>query len=185
MSEQNDFLEDDEDSQPEVQKYYGKYRGVVVNNIDPEQRGRIMVMVPDVSTVIPTTWAMPCLPVGGLQMAVYAVPPIGAGVWVEFEQGDPDYPIWTGCFLGTTAEVPALARLVPPLVPSITLQTPFQNGILISDVPGPTGGIMLKSTTNASILVNDTGIIIQNGKGAVIALVGPTVTINHGALTIV
>lgn len=170
---------------PEQQKYYGKYRGTVVNNIDPEQRGRIQAIVPDVSNIALSSWAMPCVPVAGLQMGMFAVPPIGSGVWIEFEQGNPDDPIWTGCFWGTAAEVPALSRLVPPAVPGITLQTTLQNGIVISDVPGPTGGIMLKSTTGATIIVNDTGIYIQNGKGASLVMVGPSVTINQGALVIV
>ena len=179
------LLEVDQDDAAPPQRYQGKYRGVVVNNIDPEQRGRIQLIVPDVSTIIPTTWAMPCFPVGGLQMGMFSVPMIGAGVWVEFEQGDPDYPIWTGCFLGTTVEVPTLARTVPPGVPGITFQTPLQNGLVISDVPGPTGGIMIRSTTGATLIVNDTGIYIQNGKGASITLIGPTVNINTGALTII
>lgn len=168
----------------EPKKYYGKYRGTVVNNVDPEQRGRIQVMVPDVSNVMVSTWALPCAPVGGIQTGMFAVPPIGAGVWMEFEQGDPDYPIWTGCFWGSAAEVPAMAKIVPPAISGITLQTTLQNGIVISDVPGPTGGIMLKSTTGASIIVNDTGIYIQNGKGASIVMTGPTVTINQGALVV-
>ena len=169
----------------EPKKFLGKYRGTVVNNVDPEQRGRIQVMVPDVSNVMVSSWALPCAPVGGMQTGMFAVPPIGAGVWVEFEQGDPDYPIWTGCFWGSAAEVPAMAKTVPPAVSGITLQTTLQNGIVISDVPGPTGGIMLKSTTGASIIVNDTGIYIQNGKGASIVMTGPTVTINQGALVII
>ncbi|HEY9402523.1 MAG TPA: phage baseplate assembly protein V [Pyrinomonadaceae bacterium] len=167
-----------------VKKYYGKYRGTVINNLDPMQMGRIMVIVPDVS-VIPSSWAMPCVPVAGIQTGMYAVPIIGSGVWVEFEQGDPDYPIWSGCFWGSAAEIPVLARLAPPVIPSITLQTPLQNGLTISDVPGPTGGIMIKSTTGAAIIVNDTGIYIQNGKGASIVMVGPSVTINAGAMTII
>ena len=167
------------------QKFYGKYRATVLNNIDPMQIGRIQVIVPDVSNVIPTSWAMPCVPVAGIQMGIYTVPPIGSGVWVEFEQGDPDYPIWVGCFWGTAAEVPALARMVPPAVPGITFQTTLQNGLTINDVPGPTGGIMLKSATGATIIVNDTGIYIQNGKGASIIMVGPSVTINNGALAVV
>jgi uncharacterized protein involved in type VI secretion and phage assembly len=169
----------------EQKKFYGKYRGTVINNVDPELRGRIQVLVPDVSNIMVSSWAMPCLPVGGIQTGIFAVPPIGAGVWVEFEQGDPDYPIWTGCFWGTAAEVPTLAKLVPPAVSGMTFQTILQNGIVISDVPGPTGGIMLKSTTGASIIVNDTGIYIQNGKGASIVMTGPTVTINQGALVII
>ena len=169
----------------EPKKFYGKYRGTVVNNVDPEQLGRIQVLVPDVSNVMLSSWAMPCVPVGGIQTGMFAVPPIGAGAWVEFEQGNPDYPIWTGCFWGTAAEVPALARTVPPAVSGITLQTTLQNGIVVSDVPGPSGGIMLKSTTGATIIVNDTGIYIQNGKGASIVMTGPTVTINQGALVVI
>jgi uncharacterized protein involved in type VI secretion and phage assembly len=168
-----------------AQKYYGKYRGTVINNIDPMQIGRIQAMVPDVSSLIPTSWAMPCLPVGGLQMGMFTVPPISAGVWIEFEQGDPDYPIWTGCFYGTAADVPALALTAPPPVSAITLQTMLQNGLIISDVPGPTGGILIKSTTGAMIMVNDTGITITNGKGAIITMLGNVVDINAGALTVI
>jgi uncharacterized protein involved in type VI secretion and phage assembly len=175
-----------------TEKYYGKYRGLVINNIDPEQRGRIQVQVADVPTLFPPTWAMPCLPVGGIQNGLFTVPPIGAGVWVEFEQGDADYPVWVGCYWGSAAEVPALSKLVPPGVWGLTMQSLLQNAIQLSDLPGPTGGIILKSTTGASIIVNDTGIYIQNGKGASILLVGPAVTItgspvtvNEGALVVI
>ena len=165
--------------------YFGKYRGMVLNNIDPMQQGRLQVQVPDVTGLAPASWAMPCAPVAGLQNGLFALPAIGSGVWVEFEQGSVDYPIWVGCFWGSGAEVPALARLTPPGVSAITLQTQLQNGLTVSDLPGPSGGIMLKSATGATLIVNDTGIYIQNGKGASIVLTGPTVTINTGALTIV
>ena len=168
-----------------AQKYFGKYRGMVLANIDPMQQGRLLVQVPDVAGLIPTTWAMPCVPVAGIQNGMVALPIIGSGVWVEFEQGDPDHPIWVGCFWGSAAEVPALALLTPPGLPAITLQTPLQNGITISDLPGPTGGIMLKSATGATLIVNDTGIYIQNGKGAMITMVGPSVTVNNGALVVI
>ncbi len=82
------------------------------------------------------------------------------------------------------AEVPALAFAGVPASPNIVLQTTGQNSIVVSDLPGPTGGIMLKSTTGASIIVNDTGIYIQNGKGASLVMAGPSVTINNGALVI-
>ena len=104
-------------------RYFGKYRGTVVENADPMMIGRILAIVPDVSNTFPTSWAMPCLPWGGIQTGVFCVPPIGAGVWVEFEQGDPDYPVWTGCYWGSAAEVPAAALLSPPPIPAITLQT--------------------------------------------------------------
>ena len=166
-------------------RFYGKYRGLVLNNVDPMQMGRLQVQVPDVTSLAPASWAMPCVPVAGIQNGMMALPMIGSGVWIEFEHGDPDYPIWVGCFWGSAAEVPALSRLTPPAVQAITFQTPLQNGLTISDLPGPTGGIMLKSTTGASIIVNDTGIYIQNGKGASIVMVGPSVTVNAGALVVV
>jgi uncharacterized protein involved in type VI secretion and phage assembly len=169
----------------EPKKFFGKYRGTVVDNVDPEQRGRIQVMVPDVSGFALTSWAMPSFPVGGIQMGMFSLPMIGSGVWIEFEQGDLDYPIWTGIFFGSAAEVPALAHLVPPAVPGIVLQTVLQNALLISDVPGPTGGIMLKSMTGAMILINELGITITNGQGASIQMTGPSVVINAGALTII
>ena len=167
------------------EKFYGKYRGLVMNNIDPMQMGRLMVQVPDVTGLMPSTWAMPCVPVAGIQNGMFAPPMIGSGVWVEYEQGDPDHPIWVGCFWGSAAEVPALARATPPGVQAITLQTTLQNGLTVSDLPGPTGGIMLKSATGATLIVNDTGIYIQNGKGASLIMTGPTTNINAGALTVV
>jgi hypothetical protein len=167
------------------EKYFGKYRGVVLNNVDPMQMGRLMVQVPDVTGLVPGTWAMPCVPIAGIQNGMVALPIIGSGVWIEFEQGDPDYPVWVGCFWGSAADMPALSRATPPAVPAITLQTPLLNGLTVSDLPGPTGGIMLKSPTGAMIIVNDTGIYLSNGKGASITLIGPTVTINNGALVVV
>ena len=170
-------------------RYYGKYRGLVIDNIDPLQTGRIMAQVPDVLGAIPSTWAMPCVPFAGIQSGAFMVPPIGSQVWIEFEQGDPDYPIWTGGFWGLAADIPALALAPPPIPPggNIVLQTPLQNMLLISDsAPTPvSGGIVLKSTTGAMIVVNDSGIYINNGKGAAITLIGPTTDVNVGALTVI
>lgn len=163
-------------------RYFGKYRGTVLNNLDPMQMGRIQIIVPDVSSISPSSWAMPCLPVGGIQMGVFAVPLIGAGVWVEFEHGDPDHPIWTGCYWGSAAEVPSTALLSPPPLPAITLQTPLQNSLIVSD--NPAIGITIKTTTGAMIMVTDLGITISNGKGAILTMTGPVVDINAGALTI-
>jgi uncharacterized protein involved in type VI secretion and phage assembly len=168
-----------------VAKYYGKYRGTVLDNIDPMQIGRLMVQVPDVSNILPSTWAMPCVPFAGIQCGSYALPPIGAGVWIEFEQGDSDYPIWVGGFWGSAEEVPALALATPPGLQSIVLQTTSQNTLMISDAPGPTGGILLKTTAGAMISISDVGITITNGQGATIMMTGPSVTINEGALQII
>ena len=170
-------------------RFYGKYRGLVVENIDPEQIGRVLVQVPDVLGEIPSSWAMPCVPAAGIQAGCFIVPPIGSQVWVEFEQGDPDYPIWTGGFWGLVASVPVFATAPPAIPPgqNIVLQTTGQNMVLISDAP-PTpvsGGIVLKSVSGAMIVINETGIYISNGQGASITLVGPLVDINLGALTVI
>ena len=174
------------DSSPAQGKFFGKYRGTVVNNIDPELRGRILALVPDVLGVVPSNWCEVSAPLAGptgLPMGAYMVPPIGAGVWVEFEKGNPEMPIWSGCRF-STGDIPPLAMAGLPVSPSIVLSTSLQNTIAISDLPGPVGGIMLKSTTGAALIVNDTGIYIQNGKGAVITLIGPVIDFNVGALTI-
>jgi hypothetical protein len=164
-------------------RFYGKYRGMVVNNVDPMQQGRIQASVPAVSQVL-STWALPCVPITGRQQGVFIVPQVGANVWIEYEAGDPQFPIWSGGFWGSAADVPVLALAGVPGNPNILLQTMLQNTLVLSDLPGPTGGIMLKSPTGASIIVNDTGIYITNGKGASIVMVGPTVTVNQGALVV-
>jgi len=166
------------------QRYLGKHRGVVVNNVDPMMQGRIQVMVPDVSPGL-SSWAMPCVPMAGMGHGVFTVPSIGAAVWVEFEHGDPDYPIWVGCYWGSAAEVPVMARAVPPGVNGLTIQTQLGNTLMVSDTPGPTGGILIKTTTGAMISVSDVGITISNGKGAVITMMGPSTDINAGGLTVI
>jgi hypothetical protein len=163
-------------------KYLGKYRGMVTQNVDPERRGRLQVSVSDVS-IIPGTWAMPCVPIAGPQMGMFVIPPVNAGVWVEFEQGDSNYPIWVGCWWGTTLEVPATAALTPPLIPVVVVQTPAtQTALVMCDVPVPpmvTGGIMLKSGASY-ITVDPTGVTITAPK---ININGLTI-VNAGALTV-
>jgi uncharacterized protein involved in type VI secretion and phage assembly len=89
-------------------QFYGKYRGVVVDNDDPTRRGRIKVRVPAVMGE-EEVWALPCAPYGGDNMGLYMIPEADTGVWVEFEAGDPSYPIWVGCFWGDD-EVPRNER---------------------------------------------------------------------------
>jgi uncharacterized protein involved in type VI secretion and phage assembly len=155
----------------------------VLNNVDPQQIGRLQLTVPDVPLAL-SSWAMPCFPFSGVQAGAWMLPSVGAGVWVEFEQGDPDYPIWSGCWYGSAAEVPSLALAAPPALPNVVVQTTGQNTLMLSDVPGPTGGILLKTTTGAFISINDVGITISNGKGATIVMTGPSVTVNAGALVV-
>ncbi|HEY0867639.1 MAG TPA: phage baseplate assembly protein V [Fimbriimonas sp.] len=166
------------------ERFFGKYRGLVVSNTDPLMQGRIQAQVPDVLGMVPSTWALPCLPFAGAQQGLFVVPSVGAGVWIEFEHGDLDYPIWTGGWWSTQAEVPALAAAGPPGVQAYVVQTQAQAQLMLSDVPGPTGGILLKLASGAMIKVDDTGIVITNGQGATISLQGPTVTVNGGALVV-
>jgi Type VI secretion system/phage-baseplate injector OB domain len=166
--------------------YLGKFRGTVVDNLDPYLLGRISVVVPAVSGAALVNWAMPCFPVAGLQNGFFAVPARGSGVWVEFEQGDTDKPIWSGCYWTETFEASTLSKTVPAPVPGFVLTTALGNGIVVSDGLGPSGagGIVLKAAGGATIVVNDTGITISNGKGATIAMVGNVVDINVGALKV-
>ncbi len=164
------------------QEYYGKYRGKVVNNLDPRQMGRLQVVVPNVTGPAVSSWAMPCAPVAGLKSGMFALPVIGTRVWVEYEQGDLEYPIWVGCFWGSAEEIPPLAQATA--AGAITLQTPLQNGLTITDAAGPEGGIMLKSAGGASLVINDTGIYIRNSVGASIVLRGSVVEVNGNEFTV-
>lgn len=174
-------------------QYFGKYRGTVLQNVDPMGIGRLQVQVAGVFTVA-SSWAMPSFPVAGPQSGSVAVPQVGAGVWVEFEGGDPDYPIWTGCYYSTRAEVPPTVQLVPPPVPAMTLQTPQQNMVQLSDAPPSpvlappapgSGGIVLRAgPAGPVIVVNALGVHISDGKGGSISVAGGTVTVNSGALVV-
>jgi hypothetical protein len=174
--------------QDEGRAYYGKYRGRVFNNRDPKGLARVQVQVPDVFGLHVSNWAMPCLPFAGLQCGLFAVPPIHAGVWVEFEQGDIDRPIWTGCWWGGVEEVPLLAQapVLPPPPPSqnVVLQTAGGHVVAVNDQrTGPSAGIVLRTPGGAMIQVSDTGIVITNGT-ARITLAGNAVSINGTSLVV-
>ena len=79
--------------------WFGKYRGVVTDTQDSASMGRIEVQVPAVLGDV-RVWAMPCVPYAGDGVGFWFIPDVGAGVWVEFEGGDPCFPIWSGCFWG-------------------------------------------------------------------------------------
>jgi hypothetical protein len=168
----------------EQHRYFGKFRGIVINNLDPERLARLQAAVPDVLGTPPSTWAMPSLPFASAHAGVVAVPPVGAGVWIEFEQGDPDYPIWSGCWWGSASEVPAVVLSGQPGAGQITLITPGQNTLVISDLPGVGGVITLRTSGGARISLSDNGIALDNGKGAAISLVGDAVRIGGGEIVI-
>jgi hypothetical protein len=170
-------------------RFFGKYRGIVELNADPELKGRIQAMVPAVLGKVPTTWALPCLPNAGVKSGVHVVPAVGTNVWIEFENGDPDKPIWTGCFWGSTTEAPiAPPPQVNPLVPpDVVVQTVAQNTILVSG--NIATGITISAgppllPTSPHIVVSQAGIMISDGKGGSISIVGGIVAINEVALVV-
>lgn len=89
-------------------RLFGKYRGKVVATEDPEGRGRIEVQVPAVMGR-ETKWALPCVPYAHADHGWHAIPPAGASVWIEFEGGDRDHPIWSGCFWSANESPPETA----------------------------------------------------------------------------
>jgi hypothetical protein len=148
-----------------TRKLYGKYRGTIVDNVDPMQRGRVRVSVPGVLNTGTTPWAEICLPAFD-----------GLTVLVEFEAGDVRRPICTGK-LWSGQDQPA-----PPSTPLI-FGLPGQATLSIGDAGGR--GITLRTALGAMIAISDAGITISNGQGASISLNGPNVSINNGALMVI
>ena len=163
--------------------FYGKYRGVVTDNSDPMMLGRVRARVPDVTGNAESGWAMPCAPAGGKSTGFFAVPTTGAGVWIEFEHGDPDYPIWSGCWWGGQSEMPSKLLSPPPPSKKMMLITEGGHSILLDDTAG-SGGITLQTSGGAKIVLGDQGIEIDNGKGGKVKLSGSQVSINDGALEV-
>jgi hypothetical protein len=158
-------------------RFYGKYRGKVENNLDPMMQGRIMVSVPAVTGSGTLNWAMPSVPFAGSGVGFWAIPPNGANVWVEYEGGDPDYPIWSGCFWGV-GEAPAT-----PAVPQVVVLKTQSCTLTLSDLPG-IGGVTIETAAGMKITMSAIGLEITNGMGATISLQGPRVTVNNGALEV-
>ena len=166
--------------------FYGKYRGVVSNNQDPSKLGRIRAKVPDVTGEAESGWAYPCAPFGGKNMGFFALPSVGAAVWIEFEQGDPAYPIWSGCWWSKQEQMPeALNKDAEKKVliqtrdgqsllfeetdtsKQITLQTANKQKLILED--GDAGGkITLQTSSGQKITLNDGAggeISIQTAQG--------------------
>lgn len=154
--------------------YYGKYRGTVENPVDPQGLGRIQVSCPAALGDGKLGWAMPCLPGAGSGVGFYAIPPKGAKVWVEFEAGNPDYPIWSGGFwdLGDAPAPPGPTGF-------LTKAWKGENFSLeVMDVPGsPT--LTLELTTaagTAKLEAGPTGMKLTHGASTVeLALTGVSI----------
>lgn len=163
-------------------EYFGKYRGRVENNIDPQLQGRLQVSVPAVLGSGSLSWAMPNAPYGGAQVGLFTIPPTGTNVWVEFEGGDPDYPIWTGCFWGI-GEAPD-----PLALPFIKVFQTDACLLKLDDTPGA-GGVTIEANPPAvavptKIVLSSAGIEISCGAASV-KLSAADVSINDGALQVI
>ena len=162
--------------------FFGKYRGTVTDINDPLMMGRVKAKVPDVMGDLESGWAMPCAPFGGSTAGFFALPLVGAGVWIEFEHGDPDYPIWSGCWWGSVAEMPPV--LLAPPYKKLIIITGGGNSITIDDTPG-IGGITLETAGGQKLTLSSIGVELSNGQGGVISMTGPKVSVNNGALDII
>jgi hypothetical protein len=146
---------------------YGKYRGKVVNNNDPLMLGRIVALVPAISER-PLTWATPCVPYAGKEVGFFAVPPIDANVWIEFEGGDPGKPIWTGCFWGQD-EVPA-----HPAAPTTKI---FKTEAITLSIDDPKAELKLEVKTDAGLQT-----VVMDPNGIKLSSDEVTVTIAQQAI---
>jgi hypothetical protein len=110
-------------------RFFGKYRAAVADNLDPLGQGRLKAFVPEVLGEIPSGYALPAAPFAGAGAGFFTVPPIGAGVWIEFEAGDTSRPIWTGAWWGS-GEVPMDEKGAPAQQTTKILRTEF--GLILS-----------------------------------------------------
>src|SRR5262245_5125203 len=128
---------------------------------------------------------MPCVPYAGKKVGFYSLPEPGVGVWVEFEAGDPSYPIWSGCFWGDN-ELPDSGGAAIKIwkTEKLTLRMDDDNDelklettsgskvTLASDIKSESGG--------AKHTVGSSGVVSELSAGKV--EVGPaTVKVNNGA----
>ena len=170
-------------------RYYGKYRGSVADNADPTNRGRLRVRVPSVLGAL-EVWAMPCVPYAGAGVGFYSLPEPGTNIWVEFEAGDPSFPVWVGCFWGD-GELPTDATGAPVKLwktekltlrmdddkDETLLQTTSNSKVTLgSDVETASGG--------ATHTVGSAGIVSEQGAGKVEVTAG-SVRVNNGAMEVV
>jgi uncharacterized protein involved in type VI secretion and phage assembly len=164
--------------------YWGKYRGVVTDNNDPYRRGRIRARVDGVMEAQETGWAAPCFPITGQSMGWFAVPPVGAHVWIEFELGSPESPLWSGCVWENASDMPGALQSDP--VKKIVLRGVAGHEIVIDDTPG-TGGIRIETAGGQKLVLDSNGILLEvsSGTSKQRIKIGPSgISVNDGALEV-
>lgn len=152
-------------------KYYGKYRSVVLDNKDPEGLGRLKLEVENIDIAELPNWAMPCTPYAGPKEGFYFMPPIEANVWVEFAMGDVNYPIWSGCYWNAKEDVPILESASEPKPEIKVLQT--KNFCLtIDDTIENKGSLILTCKapsvkTEMKLTVDQNGVKLENSPAVI------------------
>ena len=152
-----------------AERRYGKYRGFVVSNEDPQKRGRLKLRVPSVLGAEESDWALPCVPFGGgAGYGFFAVPEAEAQVWVEFEEGDVHRPLWVGTFWQAEGDVPQGAAISPPT--TRVLRTPKGHALQFDDKDDEEQ-ISLSHPKEATLVIDkDGGIALTDAKGAKLTL---------------
>jgi uncharacterized protein involved in type VI secretion and phage assembly len=173
--------------------FFGKYRGLVVDNADPQKLGRLKVRVPSVlGEDVVTGWAMPCTPFGGADnQGMFLVPDVDAGVWVEFEEGDLEFPIWVGTFWSKpsgTTEVPkpngedgAEAGEVQDPPTKKIIKTSRGHTIQFEDKEDEESILIVEGQKKHFILMNKDGITIQDAVGNSLVMSSSAVTLTAKA----
>lgn len=138
-------------------KYWGKYRGFVQDNNDPEQLGRLKVTVPSLLADAVSGWAWPAVPYAGAGIGFFFMPQVGDLVWVEFIEGELDHPLWTGCSWGKPggqSELPEEALQSYPQ--QQVIKTPSGNVIIINDSSG-SESITVRTKEGTEIVIDRSG----------------------------
>ena len=153
----------------QARTYYGKYRGFVADNEDPETLGRLKLRVPSVLSEEPTGWALPCLPFGGLDgQGMFLIPEVGAQVWVEFEEGNLNHPIWTGTFWRASDPPPKEAQITPPTTRMLT--TPSGHRLQFDDADGDERITLAHKNGSELKMEPDGNVLLTNEEGSTLTL---------------
>ena len=168
--------------------FFGIYRGVVTDNADSTNRGRLKVRVPSVLGTV-ETWAMPCVPYAGDGVGFYSLPEPGTGIWIEFEAGDPSFPVWVGCFWADS-ELPDSGGAPIKIwkTEKLTLRMDDDNDELklatTSDSIVTMAADIRSESGGATHTVGSGSVISDSGKAGKVDVGGAGVVVNNGALEV-
>jgi uncharacterized protein involved in type VI secretion and phage assembly len=154
-------------------RHYGKFRGVVTDNADPDNLGRLKARVERLLGQEETGWALPAFPYGGAsEQGLFLVPDIGAGVWIEFEAGDVSYPIWSGTWF-SSGTIPESAQPGQKV-----LKTKSGHKLILDD---DAGTLEITDSNGNSITMDSSTIKITAGSATKIVIEAPQIELVENA----